>query len=616
MRRVLLALLVVSITPAHADEALRQREALRARLLGHQLPLAAPEGDGRRRPDDAGAYDLIDLRVEMEVPRGRLPDRLFFELRVRAVQPIDGALPLYAVYFVPDAVRTAEGRVLQFDRDDDGLLLIGLDRQLAPGQELVLHIDADFAHPCADPVGCIEAGDFRHLADLGWYPLSAEFPLSDRFQVTLDFLVNDAVIPAATGARERPVREGQFLRWRYRTERPTILPAFAVAPFVLDDRDPFVELFGPPFSADGGASLHGVARSVLDLYPQIFGDYPFSRLGLAAISDESQIGGIGPQANILLPNVLWQIPPDAREFSVVEEVVAHEIGHQYFFNLVGVVDAREGWLSEAFAEYAATRFTEWSRGTLHHARTNYWSYVLGVGQGDDVALTSEALTGANPYRFQILYQKGSWVVRMIHQRLAQQLGPFGADGILRAYVTEFAGQIASTAELRHFLTRATGIDFAPFFTRWVDQAGFPTLIVRVEPARREADDPLRFDIEQGPNRHGQFTGALPIRLHRPDGTTADVEAGLSVGTYALPVGPVTWMEVDPDLWIFRRVRPDPAGDVNLNGVVDGMDLLDVHAAMGRQTPDPDWDDRVDVNDDQVIDDRDLAALARQFGAGW
>ena len=72
------------------------------------------------------------------------------------------------------------------------------------------------------------------------------------------------------------------------------------------------------------------------------------------------------------------------------------------------------------------------------------------------------------------------------------------------------------------------------------------------------------------------------------------------------------LDVDPNFTTMRRLRPDPSGDVNLNGVVDGMDFLDIHHHMGRVIGDAQWTDRVDINHDGVIDDADMTDFLTQF----
>jgi hypothetical protein len=73
--------------------------------------------------------------------------------------------------------------------------------------------------------------------------------------------------------------------------------------------------------------------------------------------------------------------------------------------------------------------------------------------------------------------------------------------------------------------------------------------------------------------------------------------------------------VDPELTTLRRLRPQPATDVDLSGVVDGRDLLDVWALGVVVGPDARWDDRLDTNADGAIDDLDAARIERELGRG-
>ncbi|MCA9528209.1 MAG: hypothetical protein KC549_18110, partial [Myxococcales bacterium] len=321
---------------------------------------------------------------------------------------------------------------------------------------------------------------------------------------------------------------------------------------------------------------------------------------------------LGPQANILLPLSFWLIPPDALEAAVVRQVLSHEIGHQYFFNLVGVVDLAEGWLSEGFAEYAATRFSEEIVGAGDHARLNYWEYVLGVDEAADLPLNSEALGVDDSFtRVLVMYDKGSAVLQQLRQRYR------GFDAALARYVEAFSGAIATTRELQRFLEAELGEDLEGFFGQWIRRAGYPRLRVRARPPR-DGDARMTIEIEQLPNRNGRFSAQVALRGSLlPGGDTREVDVAIDqAGPQEVPLGEAQRLSLDPELSIFRQVLPEPAGDVNLSGVVDGIDLLDVWAAQGRATPDPAWDDALDPTRDQTIDRGDLRAVVEQFGAGW
>ncbi len=611
MRAWTLAALALLPTPARADDAVRATEAERARLLDHRWPLPAPVEGARRKADETGDYDLQSVAIELDGGGpGELPTEARFEVSLIASRPLEGALVLLAAFFEPEAVRSPEGDLLEFRRDPgSGELLVGLARRVDAGEVVRFTIEAPFSPSCADASACVTGAALRHVVEYGWYPMSGEFPLGDRFTVDLTISAPGGEAPSGIGLRVSERAEGDRRVVRFATEQRTTLVALAQGPYVahrVDDGPAPIELLVPSTAAGNGAPMGALAADAMRAFETMFGPYPFGRLAVTPIDDAAGVG-IGPQANIFLREREWATSPEEARYDIVRRVASHEIGHQWFANLVAIADTRDLWLSEGFAEFAATRYSERLTGTDAHFRTNYWAYLQRVpAVGDAPLWSTDAFDG--PYRFEIAYQKGSAVLEQLRRRLGGDV----FDAVMAAYVEAFAGQIATTPELVDFWQSATGASLRPFFDQWVFGEGHPELRLSAAPARG-ASDAIALRIEGA----GAFAGPLPLRLHLADGAVDTVSVALEDGPdYRLRAGPVQWIEVDPDLTMFRRVRPDPAGDVDLSGVVDGMDLLDVHFAQGREAPDPAWDDRVDVNRDGAVDAFDARAVREQFGAGW
>lgn len=576
----------------------------RIRLLDHRLPVALGTS-GLAKPDDSGVYDLEAVDIELPLPAQGLPGEAVFHVTLRANERLAGALPLVAFGYAPLEVDGRPGGAEDFEaldfRVDEFELLAALPEPVEVGERYELRISAEVRYDCAaDPAACVEDGEVRHHVSAAWLPLSSQFPLTDRFLVSLTFTGDGAVIPAATGV---PVDAPPGV-WRFQLPTPTVLPGFVLSAFAVERTDDTI-IYRPPGTNDTHRAMLDVFQEARAYYPQVFGPFPYDLVGLAPIDPRARVA-LGPQGLVLMPTGEWTGMGRRLDPQVMRRATAHELGHQYFFNAVAVLDPDESWLSEGFAEFAAMRFSEATTGTDDHYRENYWAYVLRVGFADDAPLHSEA-ANESPQRVAIIYLKGSAVL----EQLRRSIGTDSFDAGMRAYVADLSGQIATTQELRETFEAATGASLRVFFAQWVERAGFPILTVSAGPGRGARV--LR--IEQGEARGGPFGGPVPVRLHRADGGTEAAEVQLGVG--AMPIrDEVQWLAVDPELTFFRRIRPEPAGDVNLSGVVDGMDLLDVTFALGRQTPDLAWEDRLDVNDDQVVDDRDLVALQSGFGEGW
>lgn len=616
----IIGLLNASPATAQPDPGTPQLSPVKRALLGHHLPLAPPAGDARRRPDTVGAFDLVEVGITMRfVEAQRLPRSVRYAVEIEPQIDIREGFPLLAAFYVPLAIEDDDGNALEFVHEPaTGELVVFLDRVLRAGERYRYVIDAELTLECGEPPGCID-GPLLHLAEAAWYPMSLEFPVDDRFTIVLDLDVPAQVVATGSGSRvgEPERREGRY-RAVFRTQRETILPALAVGDYQVSAGALGVELLSPRGPDEGRRALQEISEQTVRIYDALLGPYPFERLGVAAISTDAG-AGIGPQANILLPDVFWFTGLGGPDLTrLVQEVTSHEIGHQYFFNLIGVVDADEAWMSESFAEYAATRASESITGTRDHARRNYWTYMRAVEPREDVAIFGEEVRD-NPYYFEIVYLKGSAALHALRARV----GTERFDEAMRAYVAALAGELTTTAEFEATLSGALGEPLADFFGTWIYRPG--TVELTVSTTRGRVDEaPITIDIRQS-GRAAPVGGPLPLRLHGPGGVR-DITVELDALPATVELDDAQWLEVDPELSLFRRLRPDPAGDVNFDGVVDGMDLLDVWAAQGRQgivndevmgpTANPDWQDRVDVQRDEVIDTGDLDLLIQQFGSGW
>lgn len=609
----LLALLLAATPPASAQDG--ELHALRKALLDHRLPLR-PIDDGRARPDTVGAIDLTHVDITLAFDGDRLPDEIEFQISFIAQQDID-AVPLLAAFYEPLEVSGA-GATDFVHVPATGEFIVFLDRPLRAGQRGEINVLAALTYPCDTPPGCIRDSGYLHLADGGWYPLDLQFPFDDRFIARLDLSAPPPLIASGTGRLIDLQRLPHANQTRYETERATILPAFSIGPYTHTDHG-LIDTFAPPGAPPGPSlALREYAATAVDLYRDLFVDYPFSRLGMAAISTNTG-AAIGPMANILLPDVFWFIDPDDPFAApVVRQVTTHEIGHQYFFNLVGVFDIGEAWMSEGFAEYASTRHSEAWTTTRDNARDNYWTYIRQVPPEQDRPLWGQGVD-QSPWYYELVYLKGSSALHALRHRI----GTDRFDAAMSDYVAAFADQIVVTAEFEQFMTARLGQDLTDFFDTWIYGQGVVELRINVTRGRTD-DAPVTIDVRQtgGP---APIASPLPLRLHTADGSTRRLDIRLSATPIEIGLGDTQSISADPDLTLPRRIRPDPAGDVNLDGVVDGIDLLDVAFARGARaivdTPngpavDPTWRDAIDVDRDDDIDDADLDRLIQQFGRGW
>lgn len=163
-------------------------------------------------------------------------------------------------------------------------------------------------------------------------------------------------------------------------------------------------------------------------------------------------------------------------------VVAHELTHQWFGNLVTMRWWTDLWLNEGFAswmEYLAidSLFPEW----------NLWTQFTVDEQ--QMALKADALENTHPIEvpvkhpdeirsiFDIIsYQKGASVIHMLHD----YLGPEGFRDGLRHYLKTHSYKNTDTVDLWQALEDVTKKPVKDFMGAWTSKSGFPLIEAEYE----------------------------------------------------------------------------------------------------------------------------------------
>lgn len=226
-----------------------------------------------------------------------------------------------------------------------------------------------------------------------------------------------------------------------------------------------------------------VAVKTLEFYNDYFDiPYPLPKCDLLALPDFAS-GAMENWGCITFREQCMLVDPENTSLPVkqyVAMVVAHELAHQWFGNLVTMRWWTDLWLNEGFAswiEYLATdkHFPEW----------NMWTQFIFDEQS--MALKLDALKNTHPIEApinhpdeirtifdSISYNKGASVIHMLEQYLGHDTF---RDG-LRHYLKEHAYGNTDTVDLWQALETVSKKPVKQFMATWTSQAGFP--LVRAE----------------------------------------------------------------------------------------------------------------------------------------
>jgi len=421
----------------------------------------------------------------------------------------------------------------------------------------------------------MEATDARRA-----FPCWDEPDAKAVFGVTL--VVPDDLLAVSNAGEigREPAGDGRVaVRFADTMPMSTYLVAFVVGPLAATDP---VDVDGKPLRVIGPVGKEHLADFALEVgefalrfFTDWFGIvYPGDKLDLVAIPDFAfgameNLGCVTFRERYLLvdPATATQA-----ELQAVVDVIAHEIAHMWFGDLVTMKWWNGIWLNEAFATFMEMTCTDAFRPE--------WSRWVDFGLSRSAAFDTDALGSTRPIEYPVVspadadgmfdvltYEKGASVVRMLEQYL-------GADRFregIRGYMARHQYGNTETSDLWDALEAETGEPVRRIAESWIFQGGFPGIEVE-----RADGDGLR--LSQRRFRYGHADGdeqwSVPLVLgSRGDGGDGTPVPVLLEGA-STTVADAGWPWVNANLGAhgFYRVRYAP-------------DLLDgLLAHLGDLTP--------------------------------
>jgi|GEM_PF-32096 len=220
------------------------------------------------------------------------------------------------------------------------------------------------------------------------------------------------------------------------------------------------------------------ATRAIDFYDEYFGiKYPLPKSDHIALPDFSSgamenWGLITYRETALLADKNTGL--SSKQY--IATVIAHELSHQWFGNLVTMKWWDDLWLNESFASL------------MEHISTDAlfpdWQMWLGYETGDVVAaLRRDALTGVQPVRQDvnhpdeistlfdsaIVYAKGERLLKMCRAFIGEQAFRAG----LQKYFAKFQYRNTEANDLWNCLSEASGQDIASLMTPWLTRPHYP-----------------------------------------------------------------------------------------------------------------------------------------------
>jgi aminopeptidase N len=333
---------------------------------------------------------------------------------------------------------------------------------------------------------------------------------------------------AIDGARKRT-------HWKETAPLSTKIMAMGAAPFAVRNYAPSEG--GVPVSAwvypqDSTALFfdYGAAPSILRFFADYIGaPFPFSKL--ANVQSTTIFGGMENAGAI------FYAENAVTGKRGTEELIAHEIAHQWFGDAVSEKSFAHLWLSEGFATalaniYIGHRFGADSARRRREADREAVLRFVQTSNRPVVDSTEDLMSLLNANS----YQKGGWVLFMLQQEVGDSL----FRRILQTHYQRYRGGNADTRDFQAVVEEVCGRSFRTFFDQWLYRPGVPQLQIET----KQEEGMARIRIRQAPPYY-----QLPIEIG-----IIGADGKMSLELLPLQGGEVEWKAKDRSV---KRIVVDP-----------------------------------------------------------
>lgn len=231
-------------------------------------------------------------------------------------------------------------------------------------------------------------------------------------------------------------------------------------------------------------------------------------------------------------------------------VTAHELGHQWFGDMVTCATWNHIWLNEGLATYTEALWEQWKPGSFGFASLRS---AMGVRRPSNVGGTVYCPTTTDMNRIfstDFSYRKGAWVAHM----LRGVVGETAFFQALKNYRQTYLYGSATTEELQAIFQNVYGGDLEWFFDQWVYQPGAPTYNFGWRNVSAAGRDYIEVYIAQTQSAsYPRFRMPLQVHVTPQSGGPAQIYTVLNDGAvenFLIPLAePAANAAFDPDTWV-------------------------------------------------------------------
>lgn len=321
-------------------------------------------------------------------------------------------------------------------------------------------------------------------------------------------------------------------------------------------------VYGPPGSGQRLPEIFGNTPAMIEYYSSVFDEpYPWDKYAQVIVRGFRWGGMENTSATVLAEYAA------SGTRGSQDELIAHELAHQWTGDLVTCNSWNHLWLNEGWATYAEDLWIEKQKGYdayISHMRGQRARLVGGNNPRAPEATAMVTNTIGDPdaefTKADNPYSKGGFLLHTLRMRLGDEAFFNG----VRSYLNNFKFRTATTDDFRTELEKASGLDLKPYFEQWMMRPGFAKLDVTWSNGATPSEVIVEVAQKQLINdANPSYQIDLPIHLKD--------SAGKTLGKFVMPISgaqsrmvftqaePVGEISVDPDSTVLASLKVRKAG---------------------------------------------------------
>ena len=348
-----------------------------------------------------------------------------------------------------------------------GMLLVSLPQQTMAASPIKLKFEM------SGDILVRAGGDNQWILTTNWYPAP---PLAAQATSVHGVIkVKAPFVPLAGGRTIARKTEGDYNVVETQIDQPIAFAFVTAGKYTCEEekRDALTIRscsYGQK-NPRGAKKLNALAFDVVKYYEYVLGPFPAEELNIVEVNDLGW--GQSPAGMVFITSEAFKTLITEQQLGMVggyagdiNQVLAHEIAHQYWGSAVRMPSLEEQWLTEAFAEYSSAFFVKKFEGEGEYKRmVAHWKADANESHNLAPIPLANRITTPNNWdanRDKLLYGKGSYLLYALNK----QVGDEAFMTFLKSYQKSFHNKLGTTKDVAGLLGFMTKQDFKPFFDKY------------------------------------------------------------------------------------------------------------------------------------------------------